>query len=669
MTTPCNPPKPAIVPVDDLAVPDILKRYDRWVIWSWTWNGKKWDKPPRDARTGNPAATNDPSTWSSYRDAKRAQEEGAADGIGFVFGAAEDGLILSGVDLDDCRDPETGKLTEQAQYIVGLIDSYTEISPSGNGVKIFTSGALPPGRRADHTRGIEMYEGGRYFTVTGQHLGGTPTEILDRTEQLRRLHEMVFGRSDAMRGAAGGTPEVALAVDALQALDPSRASDYSDWVAVGMALHSVDVGLLDEWDRWSQHCPTKYQPGECQRRWGSFDATREIGIGTLVYMATQDGWVPPWKRRGSAQTAACGSQATGPYRVISISSAELLDRQTEPVWLVERLLILGQTAMFGGPKKSLKTSLLVDLAISLGASRATTQPVDYRFLGHFHVPQQRRVLIVSGESGDWTLRETAIRVARAKNASLCDVAVRWAFELPRLSRQEHLDALADHIREHGSELVILDPMYLALLAGNPYAKASNMFDMGPLLANLSRTCLDAGATPILCHHTHGRYRVGEMPELGDLAYSGFQEFGRQWVLVGRREPYVPGTGEHRLWLVAGGSAGHGGEWAVDVHEGTLNEQFGGRDWRVRVANVSDARSSDREARRQNKESEYRERIAQAARHFPEGETKRVIRDTTGMSNESFRPVFGGMLAEGLFLEVEIVKNKRREKGYRLAHPY
>ena len=83
------------------------------------------------------------------------------------------------------------------------------------------------------------------------------------------------------------------ALSYLNALSSSRAEDYEDWVAVGMALHSVDDSLLREWDAWSTQS-SKYKPGDCDRKWKSFKRSG-VAIGTLAHMAKSDGWKSPFQ--------------------------------------------------------------------------------------------------------------------------------------------------------------------------------------------------------------------------------------------------------------------------------------------------------------------------------------------------------------------------------------
>jgi hypothetical protein len=94
-------------------------------------------------------------------------------------------------------------------------------------------------------------------------------------------------------------------------------------------------------------------------------------------------------------------------------------------FLIDRILVADQSAVLGGPKKTLKTSFAVDLAVSLGSATP--------FLGTFVVPRSVRVAVLSGESGLATLRDTAQRVCAARNLRLQEIDVLWGGRLPRLS--------------------------------------------------------------------------------------------------------------------------------------------------------------------------------------------------------------------------------------------
>ena len=111
-------------------------------------------KVPYAVRTGWAASTTDPSTWATFEEAvAAAAANDAYAGIGFVF-TENDPYV--GIDLDNCIDAITGELTAEASSIVTAIESYTERTPSGNGLHIIVRGKLPEeGRKKGN---IEMYD-------------------------------------------------------------------------------------------------------------------------------------------------------------------------------------------------------------------------------------------------------------------------------------------------------------------------------------------------------------------------------------------------------------------------------------------------------------------------------------------------------------------------------
>src|SRR5713101_5237239 len=104
-------------------IPQKLRDIPQWVTWKYQWRKNNWTKPPYCPRSGNSAKTTDPETWSDYGTALARFKAGGCDGIGIVLTEA---LGIVGLDLDKCRDAESGVIQPWAQEIIMEIDSYTE---------------------------------------------------------------------------------------------------------------------------------------------------------------------------------------------------------------------------------------------------------------------------------------------------------------------------------------------------------------------------------------------------------------------------------------------------------------------------------------------------------------------------------------------------------------
>jgi putative DNA primase/helicase len=160
------------------SIPDELATGHDWVAWKAVrkLGEAKLDKKPvkPDPLEFAYASHSDPTTWGTLEWAWQAKEAHDLDGVGKVF---HDDNDLIGIDLDKCRDKESGKVTMWVLNIVSKLDTYAEVSPSGTGIKLWLYGILPGARRRNDAQGVEMYDDKRFFTVTGCRLPDAPRRV------------------------------------------------------------------------------------------------------------------------------------------------------------------------------------------------------------------------------------------------------------------------------------------------------------------------------------------------------------------------------------------------------------------------------------------------------------------------------------------------------------
>jgi hypothetical protein len=183
-----QPLKPTIYNGDLAKLPaalNALRKRPQWVIWKFTWHGKRWSKAP--FRCDDPerhASSTDSSTWSRYKDAVVAAAH--ADGISFVLTPDDP---FAAVDIDHVRDPVTGAIEGWAQRLLDQASrSYIEVSPSGTGLRIWGKADGEKIHRQFNFDGcaLELFRHThKILTVTGIQLGTSKTlgnidALLDR---------------------------------------------------------------------------------------------------------------------------------------------------------------------------------------------------------------------------------------------------------------------------------------------------------------------------------------------------------------------------------------------------------------------------------------------------------------------------------------------------------
>lgn len=164
-------------------VPVELRDRVQWVTWRYGERSGKTTKIPVRPDGSAKASTTDPATWGTFSEAFETARGGGVDGVGFVFSADDD---YAGVDLDGAFD-DSGGLDSTAAAIVGALDSYTERSVSGRGLHVIVRARLNGGRHRGHLPsgvGLETYDAGRYFCMTGDLLHGCPATVEARQAEL-----------------------------------------------------------------------------------------------------------------------------------------------------------------------------------------------------------------------------------------------------------------------------------------------------------------------------------------------------------------------------------------------------------------------------------------------------------------------------------------------------
>lgn len=223
------------------------------------------------------------------------ETNGADGGVGINLASLGDGTHIGGIDLDSCRNPETGALTQWARQIIERFSTYAEISPSGTGVKVYITYDeaeaerlkvpiskifRPKGERAKHGPAIEFYRNTRYFAVTDRQISNTNVLRLVSQDDFDWL--LNFG-SDFARGTLDATHEPTLD-EVRAAILLLSADSYDQWIKFGLALkRTFGDAAFQLWDEWSRTSGA-YKVGETEKKWRGFDVSDRANSVTAHYI-------------------------------------------------------------------------------------------------------------------------------------------------------------------------------------------------------------------------------------------------------------------------------------------------------------------------------------------------------------------------------------------------
>ena len=160
----------------------VLTRDPFWVCWRWVTKNGKLTKVPFQVN-GKLASSTDPSTWTTYAHATKAfaEPKNKFDGIGFVLTNSE----FAAFDLDHCLNLETGFIEPWAKSLVERCPTYSEITPSGTGVRIIGRGVGDHMHRklpVPNANGMScecFRKAKRFITITGNKYVDRPLGNID----------------------------------------------------------------------------------------------------------------------------------------------------------------------------------------------------------------------------------------------------------------------------------------------------------------------------------------------------------------------------------------------------------------------------------------------------------------------------------------------------------
>lgn len=417
-------------------IPAELKSLPQWVNWTFMVRDGKQTKVPIEPSTRRFAKANDPSTWDSF--------EAACDtlgrhpnlaGIGFVFTEHDP---YAGIDLDRCLDTE-GRLLWGADIIESLA-TYTEVSPSGTGVKAFLRASK---RDIEHCRKdgfgpagdgeIEIYDRNRFFVVTGRTLPHTPAEIADGQTALDDLCARLWPPQGATAPPAAQSPDAK--AECLRAMLAMSVPDHNDGShrLFAACCRCVEYGLSDA-DAvacirgYEAACPfpTRYTDDLIVRRLR--DAERRCERGAKAPDKPQKG-------------------------LVFKSVAQLVDEHPElrPA-VIHGLLREGETMNVIASPKAGKSWLVTDLALSVATGRywLETYPC-----------VQGNVLVIDNELHSETTANRIPKVMQARGVDMQEVCDRIfvANVRGRLQDIHSLGAQFDGLQPGQFKLIVLDAFY------------------------------------------------------------------------------------------------------------------------------------------------------------------------------------------------------------------
>lgn len=326
--------------------------------------------------------------------------------------------------------------------------------------------------------------------------------------------------------------------------------------------------------------------------------------------------------------------------------AHFVDLDTD--WLVDGIFAADQPTVFGAASKATKTTQLVDFSVAL----ATQTP----WLNSFSVSKSRKVLFITGESNYRGVSKRIQRALRSRSLDWSDIAGKLrveAVEFPNFPSALDRQGIMNDVKNHGFEVVIIDPLYRGLQGLDTF----RMAEMGEAIIQFVKACRPASV--VISHHVikNAARELGP-PVLEDLSGAGLAESAGNWWLLGRNEPYKFDR-RHDLSVVFGGR---------DEQAGIKRIVFDEIAWTFEVScgqDIKEQRKRESAERKQQAEEakirEARAGVKHALANESEARAKSWIESRSGHPQGVTRTAIAELLNDQTLIEQPYIDAKGRQQ--------
>lgn len=489
--------------LENMRAPDALRELKGWLVWRWVQRpGKaKASKVPYyttgEARQGEQGSEADRAKMVTFEQAKAFAVRHNFPGVGFAF-MPEFGI--TGLDFDDCVvdgvvDPLVEEMTK---------GTYTEYSPSGNGVHAFVLGVYPdhkdsPPRNPDRDKfGCETFQGKGFLTFTGQ-----PTDLTETTGDENTISPIpdhvveYFGtrfvhvRKLREKYEGDGKPVFGFSEEQIEGYLKGLPDDlgYDDWVKVGMAVHHETYGEgFALWDEWSAKSPKYTDSAYSLARWESFgvnNSAEYTTMGTVLQLLRQNGVETGLEVADASEFDFLPVPKGGKFRITA--DDEFAAQESSLKWLIKGFfpkMVLGMLFGESGAGKSFAT-LDMCAAISRGIDT---------WNGHKVKPGRVLYVVAEGVSG---FRQRIRAYCHQHAIPRIGMDIIYDVTPNLMDAAQVTDLIKEVCEREPYELIVMDT-FAQVTAGS---NENSGEDVGMALAQCKRLAHRSGAMVLLVHHS------------------------------------------------------------------------------------------------------------------------------------------------------------------------